>query len=84
MKETNARCIKCGGPLEEGFVLGRYQKWGLARIFPSIWDRVTWVEGRLETSWLGRAKVGNRLCRAVQCQRCKDCGYLEFYAKHVL
>lgn len=69
-------CVKCGGAMEEGFVLdrGHYDT-----------RKVTeWVEGEPEPSlWLG-LKTSGRAVLKVATWRCTDCGFLESYARKPL
>jgi hypothetical protein len=74
-QETAAgrKCSKCSGEMETGFVLDRTH----VHIFPA-----TWADGLVELNWLGGFKPGNRKFYRVETWRCKDCGYLESYARN--
>ena len=64
-------CVKCGGEMEEGFVLDNTSR---ARM------QSEWVEGAPERSrWMGvRLKGKEQL--PILTFRCSQCGYLESYA----
>ena len=66
-------CARCGGKMEEGFVLdrGSYN-------FP---NEQQWVEGEPERSfWTGLNMDGRRLFK-VSTYRCEQCGRLDSYAR---
>jgi hypothetical protein len=66
----NKTCAKCGGRMDQGFVLekDRNQK------------AVTeWVEGMPDKKWYGLSIKGKRKL-TVEAWRCGRCGYLESYA----
>ena len=64
-------CVKCGGEMEEGFVLDNTSR---ARL------QSEWVEGAPERSrWTGVRLKGKEQLPIVTF-RCPRCGYLESYA----
>lgn len=65
------KCPKCGGRMEEGFVLDQSH---LTR-FVSCW-----VEGSPEKTFLGNTKVSDRRQRNIRSFRCVACGFLESFA----
>lgn len=65
------KCSKCGGRMEEGFVLD--QSHG-ARFVSR------WVEGVPKFSFLGNVKVDGLRRRNIVSFRCVSCGLLESYA----
>ena len=40
----------------------------------------TWVEGDVETGFLGAVKLKGKTRRTITSYRCNSCGYLESYA----
>ena len=63
-------CPKCGGEMEEGFVLDN----------PSDGHQSGWVEGAPEGSrWTG-IKMKGKVQLPVVAYRCQLCGFLESYA----
>jgi hypothetical protein len=40
----------------------------------------TWVEGEVETGFLGAIKLKGKTRRTITTYRCNSCGYLESYA----
>ncbi len=72
MADKTTTCAKCGGEMQEGFILDTSRG-------PVLVSR--WIQGSPETSaWTGGVKVGGRECRSVTTYRCAACGYLESYA----
>jgi len=72
MAGTTSKCGKCGGRMEEGFLLdlGHGNRRNVEQ----------WVEGEPTPSfWMG-ISLGNRKARPVTTLRCTSCGYLESYA----
>ena len=67
----NAKCPKCGGVMQEGFVLDA----GYGVNFVS-----RWMPGRPQNSWLTGIKVPAKDQRPISAYRCDRCGYLESYA----
>jgi hypothetical protein len=67
------KCSKCSGTMEAGLLLDRTQ----ALLYPAIW-----ADGSLKKKWLGGLKVADNRLYRVETWRCKDCGYLESYAKN--
>ena len=66
------RCAKCGGGRDGGFLLETGH--GNAR------SVTAWVEGEPQKSiWMGLSLDG-RARHDIRAFRCRDCGFLEFYA----
>jgi hypothetical protein len=67
-----ARCPKCGGPMEEGFL--RDSSYG---------GQVegTWVEGKPQRSFWSGVSMRGREQLPITSYRCEGCGYLESYAR---
>ena len=65
-------CLRCGGEMEEGFVLDEAQSgYRLAR----------WVAGPPQKSpWTG-IKLGGRRKLPLSAQRCTACGAIDLYAR---
>jgi Domain of unknown function (DUF6487) len=71
MMTSNLKCHKCGGKMEEGFILD--ETYGAQQ--PS-----QWVEGEPEKSfWFGTKTSGKEKLQ-ISTYRCGRCGYLESYA----
>lgn len=66
-----ARCPKCSGQMEEGFVLDRTYGANLQTL---------WVEGPPTTSFWTGVKMKGREQLPVTTFRCSKCGYLESFA----
>ena len=64
-------CPKCGGRMEEGFVLDQSHA---ARLVSR------WVEGIPRLSFFGNVKVDALRRRNIVSFRCASCGFLESYA----
>jgi predicted nucleic-acid-binding Zn-ribbon protein len=64
---TGAKCPKCGGEMQEGFILEHR--------LPA-----RWITGKPEKSILGDIKADDREHRHIESYRCLGCGYLELYA----
>ena len=64
-------CSKCGGRMEEGFVLD--QTYGACLTSK-------WIEGRPIKAFLTGIKIRGRTAREIQSFRCTICGFLESYA----
>lgn len=64
-------CPKCGGAMEEGFLLDRTQSGAAAS---------AWVAGAPEKSFWTGLKLKGRTQLPVSTWRCRRCGYLESYA----
>jgi hypothetical protein len=41
----------------------------------------TWVRGIPQKRWIGGLKVDRKNCVPVRANRCKNCGFLKFYAQ---
>lgn len=72
MNQANTNCLKCGGEMEEGFIVdrGHYE-------MPRPSD---WVEGAPVKSFWSGTKIKNKRKYQVKAFRCVNCGYLESYA----
>jgi predicted nucleic-acid-binding Zn-ribbon protein len=66
-----ARCPKCSGQMEEGFVLDRTHGAQLQEL---------WVEGPPTKSFWSGVTTKNREQIPVTTFRCSKCGYLESFA----
>ena len=66
-----ARCSKCSGDMECGFLLDNAGGINLSK---------RWVEGLPEPSFWGGVKAFRKLKRVVKTCRCVQCGFLESYA----
>jgi hypothetical protein len=68
-----ACCLRCGGTLQEGFLVEHSQGFDPAAA-------TTWHAGRGErSSWTG-VQIEPTKQRAVVARRCSDCGGLELFA----
>ena len=71
MPSRSLSCPRCGGGMEQGFVVDQAQ---------GAMKTQRWVQGAPEHSfWLGLKLRGKRQ-RDVSTYRCGRCGYLESYA----
>jgi hypothetical protein len=68
-------CLKCAGPVEEGFILDVAQRGYL---------QATWVQGSPEPSFWTSLTLKGKTRRPVVTLRCSRCGYLESYAQDAL
>ena len=66
-----APCSKCGGDMEEGFVVDRAQSGS---------GVMTWVAGAPERGPLGGVKILSKTSYVTRTFRCVKCGFLESYA----
>jgi hypothetical protein len=66
------KCLRCGGPLEEGFI-PEFTGHGSCQM--------PWVEGRPETSFWSGLKINDRRCLKTFTYRCTQCGRLESFAR---
>ena len=64
-------CSRCGGSVEQGFVLDE----SYAQRKPS-----KWIEGEPEY-WMWNLKVRGKRQIEIASYRCTQCGYLESYAR---
>ena len=71
-KDRSLTCAKCGGTMEDGFVLDN--TYG-ARL------QSGWVEGEPERSFWTGVKVKGKELLPIITWRCPRCGYLESYAR---
>lgn len=68
-----SQCPKCGGAMEEGFVIDRTSGAGNA-------VQGEWQEGEpVSNIWFGVKKAG-QVRHAIISHRCERCGFLESYA----
>ena len=67
------KCVKCAGVMEEGFIpdFGQYE----------YVRAVRWIEGKPEKSFWSGTKIDNRKEAHISAYRCRECGYVEIYAK---
>jgi predicted nucleic-acid-binding Zn-ribbon protein len=71
MTERNIKCSKCQRTMEKGYIPdATYGGVVLG----------TWVEGEVETGFLGAIKLKGKTRRTITTYRCNSCGYLESYA----
>ncbi len=72
-QETAAlKCSKCSGQMETGFLLDVTHGGRLV---------ASWISGPPQKGWFGFVKVKGKTSYEAEVWRCKDCGYLESYAK---
>jgi hypothetical protein len=72
MTLTDAKCPKCKGVMETGFIVDFDDDSGI---------KVSrWVEGVPEESFWSGLKVDDRRQMEIRTYRCIGCGYLESYA----
>jgi hypothetical protein len=64
------KCVKCGGDMEEGFILEHRAA-------------VRWIAGKPEASFSGDIKARGKEQRQVTSYRCIGCGHLESYAREI-
>ena len=68
-----SNCPKCGGKLEQGYVLDSIATQSKPE---------TWIEGEKPVSvWESLLKDSDKRRFEVEVHRCQGCGYLESYAK---
>ncbi len=72
MAPTATVCPKCGGAMEEGFILDNGYNTRSAS---------SWVEGPPRTGFWGGVKLRGLRRLALRVFRCKSCGFLESYAE---
>lgn len=64
-------CLRCGGEMEEGYTFDQGQT--------NLQGQ--WIEGEPEKSvWTG-LKVKGRKKLPISAYRCRDCGFLDLYAR---
>ncbi len=68
------KCTKCGGRVEEGFMLDAMH---------GGYKAEEWVEGAPERSFWTGVKVSDRSRYKLRAFRCTKCGHLELYAPDV-
>jgi hypothetical protein len=66
------KCLRCGGPMEAGFVLDRGHH--------STAATQDWIEGTPERSFWTGIKTKGKEKHGVRSFRCERCGLLESYA----
>ena len=69
---ADRKCSRCSGTMETGLLLDRTQ----AQLYPAVW-----ADGPVKRNWLGGFKESDNSLYRVETWRCKDCGYLESYAR---
>ncbi len=67
----DAKSPKCGGQMEEGFVVDRTYGANL---------QSTWLDGEPQTSFWTGVKIGKKEQVPVTTLRCSGCGYFESFA----
>ena len=71
MMGRNIKCPKCQRAMQKGYIPdATYGGVVLG----------TWVEGEVETGFLGAIKLKGKTRRKITTYRCSSCGYLESYA----
>lgn len=69
---ADSTCPKCGGRMDEGFVLDHTYGANL---------QAAWVEGQPRRSFWTGLKLSGSAQHPITTCRCARCGYLESYAK---
>ncbi|MDT5269186.1 MAG: hypothetical protein QOH49_1372 [Acidobacteriota bacterium] len=69
MSDETMSCIRCGGAMEEGILMGMHAA------------QLKWVQGVPETGMFGRVKVYEKQIFSVATFRCVKCGQLESFAR---
>ncbi|MDO8729942.1 MAG: PF20097 family protein [Candidatus Omnitrophota bacterium] len=69
---TSSKCPKCGGQMEEGFILDQGH---------STRHAARWIADKPETGflWTG-VKISGKAQHTIQTLRCIKCGFIESYA----
>jgi hypothetical protein len=70
--ELSLNCPKCKGLMVEGFIAD-FGNGGNATVSH-------WMEGPVERTWLGSARIDRDLLLDIATYRCTGCGFLESYA----
>lgn len=66
-------CMKCHGDMEKGFMVDRGEM--------HMKEQAEWASGEPNRSfWRGSVVQGGAQTLPVTASRCKQCGFLEFYA----
>lgn len=73
MMNSESRCPKCKGEMQEGFIVDRADS-------PRSGLVSSWVAGEPKKSSLEGVDVDGKTLYPVQSFRCRGCGYLESYA----
>ncbi len=72
MADRTLECLRCGGPMELGFVADKAHY--------SVPETQNWVEGVPERTFWAGIKLKGKEVLPVMSYRCERCGYLESYA----
>jgi hypothetical protein len=72
MESERTPCGECAGEVEAGFI---------ADVSEATVLQQTWVRGIPQKRWIGGLKVDRKNCVPVRANRCKNCGFLKFYAQ---
>jgi hypothetical protein len=72
MPDRTLECLRCGGPMEQGFVADKAHY--------SVPETQNWVEGVPERTFWSGIKLKGKEVLPVMSFRCEQCGYLESYA----
>jgi hypothetical protein len=72
MAVRTLECLRCGGPMEQGFVADKAHY--------SVPEVQNWVEGVPERSFWSGIRLKGKEVLPVMTYRCEKCGYLESYA----
>jgi hypothetical protein len=72
MPDRTLECLRCGGPMEQGFVADKAHY--------SVPETQNWVEGAPERTFWSGIKLKGKEVLPVMTFRCENCGYLESYA----
>jgi hypothetical protein len=71
MQPDRTRCSECGGEMQPGYIPDL--------TYGAILNQ-RWFPGAARKHWLTGLKVDWSACRSVETDRCKNCGFLKFYA----
>ena len=71
MSAQDKACVKCGGPLEEGFI---------GDFTDGTVKQSTWFEGKATDEYGFGLRVEHRGRLPIEVFRCTGCGFLEMYA----
>lgn len=72
MADRTLECMRCGGPMEQGFVADKAHY--------SVPETQNWVEGVPERTFWSGIKLKGKEVLPVMSYRCEQCGLLESYA----
>ena len=73
METKLQRCPKCGGEMEQGFVMDFGDKY-LRKVS-------SWAKGSPRLNWIDNTKVPEEGLIPIGAFRCSSCGFLEYYAR---